>query len=183
MYVRSLTKSVSPALRVAALVARGPVRDRLLADTQAESMYVSPFLQAVALDVVTQPAWRTYLRRLRQHLRNRRDLLLTSLAGHTPSAHVESVPAGGLNLWARLPDTTDLAQVVRGCEAAGVLIGPGDDCSPPSPPAGSSGSPTPARTPKPSRMRRACSKTRSVSRRKGRRPRSGSPSRRRGWGR
>lgn len=32
IYLRSLTKSVSPSVRVAAMVARGPARDRILAD-------------------------------------------------------------------------------------------------------------------------------------------------------
>ncbi len=60
------------------MVARGPARDRILADRGAESMYVSGLLQTAALDVVTQPAWRSHLRDLRQQLRVRRDLLIAS---------------------------------------------------------------------------------------------------------
>ena len=41
VYLRSLTKSVSPAIRIAAVIARGPARERILADRGAESMYVS----------------------------------------------------------------------------------------------------------------------------------------------
>ena len=89
VYLRSLTKSVSPALRVAAVIARGPARERILADRGAESMYVSGVLQAAALDVVTQPAWQTHLRGLREQLRARRDLLVNSLREHAPQAHVE----------------------------------------------------------------------------------------------
>jgi DNA-binding transcriptional MocR family regulator len=69
VYLRSLTKSVSPALRIAAVVARGPARDRILADRAAETMYVSGVLQAAALDVVTQPGWPAHLRGMRQQLR------------------------------------------------------------------------------------------------------------------
>ncbi|PKV99464.1 GntR family transcriptional regulator [Amycolatopsis echigonensis] len=133
VYLRSLTKSVSPAIRVAALIARGPARDRILVDTLAESMYVSTVLQTVALDIVTQPAWRTHLRRVRHQLKTRRDLLLAGLRDHAPAVRVESVPQGGLNLWARLPGTVDLARVVRDCESAGVVIGPGDEWFPAEP--------------------------------------------------
>ncbi|MFD2468841.1 aminotransferase-like domain-containing protein [Amycolatopsis silviterrae] len=133
VYLRSLSKSVSPAIRVAALIARGPARDRILVDTLAESMYVSTVLQTVALDIVTQPAWRTHLRRVRHQLKTRRDLLLAGLRDHAPSVHVESVPQGGLNLWARLPGTVDLAHVVRDCESAGVVIGSGDEWFPAEP--------------------------------------------------
>jgi DNA-binding transcriptional MocR family regulator len=130
VYLRSLTKSVSSAVRVAGLVARGPARERILAGAQAESMYVSGMLQAVALDVVTQPAWRTHLRGLRQQLASRRDLLLGALEEHVPTARVEAVPQGGLNLWVRLPDTTDAARLVRDCEAAGVILAAGDEWFP-----------------------------------------------------
>ncbi|PVZ59670.1 aminotransferase-like domain-containing protein [Arthrobacter sp. H-02-3] len=133
VYLRSLTKSVSPGIRVAAVIARGPARDRILADRGAESMYVSGVLQAAALDVVTHPAWQTHLRGLRHQLQDRRDLLLGSLREHAPQAHVEHVPKGGLNLWARLPDGTDVDQLVRDCEAAGVIIAAGTEWFPAEP--------------------------------------------------
>jgi DNA-binding transcriptional MocR family regulator len=133
VYLRSLTKSVSPSLRIAALIARGPARERILADRAAESMYVSGVLQAAALDVVTQPAWRTHLRGFREQLRARRDLLLSSLAEHAPTAIVETVPTGGLNLWARLPEGTDVVAVVRACEARGLIISPGSEWFPAEP--------------------------------------------------
>ncbi|WP_125778309.1 PLP-dependent aminotransferase family protein [Antribacter gilvus] len=134
VYLRSLTKSVSPAVRVAAVIARGPAKQRISADLSAGSMYVSGLLQAAALDVVTQPGWQTHLRSLRHQLRARRDLLVTSLREHVPQAHLTSVPTGGLNLWVRLPDATDLEQLVRDCEASGVLVAPGDEWFPAEPP-------------------------------------------------
>ncbi|WP_344189627.1 PLP-dependent aminotransferase family protein [Pedococcus aerophilus] len=133
VYLRSLTKSVSPALRVAAVVARGPARERILADRSAESMYVSGLLQTATLDVVTQPSWQSHLKGVREQLRARRDLMLDSLLEHAPSAHVEHVPPGGLNLWARLPDGTDLARLVQDCERRGLVVAPGDEWFPAEP--------------------------------------------------
>ena len=126
VYLRSLTKSVSPALRIAAVIARGPARERILADRGAESMYVSGLLQAAALDVVTQPAWRAHLRGVREQLRARRDLLVGSLREHAPQAHIDHVPVGGLNLWVRLPDGTDLDALVLECERRRVADRAGD---------------------------------------------------------
>jgi len=133
IYLRSLTKSVSPALRVAAVVARGPARDRILADRAAETMYVSGVLQAAALDVVTQPAWTSHLRGMPQQLRARRDLLLDSLRAHAPQVHVEHVPVGGLNLWTRLPEGTDVPQLVHACDIRGLLVAPGAEWFPAEP--------------------------------------------------
>lgn len=133
VYLRSLTKSVSPALRVAAVVARGPARERVLADRGAESLYVSAVLQAAALDVVTQPAWGTHLRALRRQLRARRDLLVAALREHAPAVSVEHVPAGGLHLWVRLPDGVDSDALVRECEHQGLLVVSGREWFPAEP--------------------------------------------------
>ncbi|MEC5182140.1 aminotransferase-like domain-containing protein [Arthrobacter sp. CG_A4] len=133
VYLRSLTKSVSPAIRVAAVIARGPALERILADRAAESMYVSGLLQAAALDVVTQPAWQTHLRSLRHQLQSRRDLLAASLREYAPQAHIGHIPKGGLNLWARLPDGTDLELLGRDCESAGVIVAAGTEWFPAEP--------------------------------------------------
>ncbi len=133
IYLRSLTKSVSPSIRIAAVVVRGPARERILADIGASSMYVSGTLQAAALDVVTQPGWQPHLRRMHHALRDRRDLLLSCLREHAPQALVEHVPAGGLNLWARLPDGTDVGRLVDRCRAEGLIIAPGSEWFPAEP--------------------------------------------------
>jgi DNA-binding transcriptional MocR family regulator len=133
VYLRSLTKSVSPSMRVAAVIARGPARERILGDRAAESMYVSALLQQAALEVVSDPGWRSHLRRLKVQLRERRDLLVASLAAHAPSLAVDVVPTGGLHLWARLPDGTDVARLVRDCAAEGVWVAAGDEWFPAEP--------------------------------------------------
>ena len=133
VYIRSLTKSVSPAVRVAGLIARGPALERIRTDSQAQAMYVSGVLQSVALDVVTDPGWKTHLRNLRQQLTGRRDLLAESLREHVPEAHLEALPRGGLNLWLQLPAETNLSVLARECEARSVVIAAGDDWFPAEP--------------------------------------------------
>jgi DNA-binding transcriptional MocR family regulator len=96
-------------------------------------MYVSGLLQAAALDVVTQPGWHTHLRHMRQHLRMRRDLLLSSLRDGAPGLHVDHVPQGGLNLWVRLPDGTDVGDLVAACHTRGLVVAPGNEWFPAEP--------------------------------------------------
>jgi DNA-binding transcriptional MocR family regulator len=133
VHLRSLTKSVSPTIRVAAVIARGPARDRILADRAAESMYVSGLLQQAALEVVADPGWTSHLRRLRQQLRERRDLLVESVRTWAPMLDVPVVPTGGLHLWGRLPDGTDVERVVRDCAARGVWVSGGEEWFPAEP--------------------------------------------------
>jgi DNA-binding transcriptional MocR family regulator len=133
VYLRSLTKSLSPALRVACVVARGPARARIVADQAAGSMYVSGLLQVAALDVVNQPGWRTHLRGLREQLGSRRDLLAEALRDHAPGVELELLPAGGLNLWVRLPEGTDPEALALTCERRGLVVAPGTEWFPAEP--------------------------------------------------
>jgi len=133
VYVRSLTKSLSPAVRVAAVVARGPALARIQVDRTVDDLYVSALLQAAAVDVLTDPGWRSHLTRLRGALRGRRDEMARQVRGQLGVDALELVPRGGLNLWVRLPDGVDVPDLARRSRAEGVLFSPGDDWFPAEP--------------------------------------------------
>ncbi|MFC4453759.1 PLP-dependent aminotransferase family protein [Deinococcus sonorensis] len=125
LYIRSLTKSVAPGLRVAALVARGPVSARLRALRTADELFVPGPMQETALEWVSSPAREAHQTRLRTHLRSRRDALLAALATHLPAARVTRVPRGGLFAWLELPEGSDDVQLARAALDAGVQVNPG----------------------------------------------------------
>ncbi|GAA1873839.1 aminotransferase-like domain-containing protein [Asanoa iriomotensis] len=124
VYVRSLTKSAAPGLRVAAIGARGPAGARLRAARLLDDFFVAGPLQHATLDFVSSPAWARHRRALRTALRERRDALLTALRRHLPELDVP-VPRGGLHLWARLPDGTDDVTLAAAAAAEGVIVFPG----------------------------------------------------------
>jgi len=80
VHVRSLTKSVAPAMRVAGLAATGPIAQRLHQTRSAEDFFVSPIMQETALNVVTSPGWSGHLRQLRLALAERQASLLASVS-------------------------------------------------------------------------------------------------------
>jgi DNA-binding transcriptional MocR family regulator len=125
IYLRSLTKSAAPGLRVAAIGARGPAGARLRAARLLDDFFVAGPLQQAALEVVTAPAWVRHRRALRTALRTRREALLTALRRHLPELTQRAVPRGGLHLWARLPDGTDDVAVAAAAAAEGVIVFPG----------------------------------------------------------
>ncbi|MDZ5077585.1 PLP-dependent aminotransferase family protein [Nesterenkonia sp. HG001] len=133
VHLRSLTKSVSPSVRVAAVIARGPARARIQGACQAESMYVSAALQEVAMEVVTRPAWKTHLRHLRGELEQRRDAMVQAVHQHIPEARLETIPTGGLHLWLQLPELGDMPDFIAACEARGVVVAGGDEWFPAEP--------------------------------------------------
>jgi DNA-binding transcriptional MocR family regulator len=126
IYVRSLTKSTAPGLRVAGLIARGAARERLQSAWIVNDFFVSGLLQQTALEVVTSPAWQRHLRTLRRELVLRRDALIEALAVQLPGWRPFCTPRGGLALWVELPaGTPDDETLVRRAANAGVGLVPG----------------------------------------------------------
>jgi DNA-binding transcriptional MocR family regulator len=125
VYVRSLTKPAAPALRIAALGARGPAGARLRTARLLDDFFVAGPLQQAALEFVTAPAWSRHRRALRTGLRARREALLGALARHLPEVAGPVVPRGGLHLWVRLPDGTDDVAAAAAAATHGVTVFPG----------------------------------------------------------
>ncbi|WP_203826793.1 aminotransferase-like domain-containing protein [Actinoplanes palleronii] len=125
VYLRSLTKSAAPGLRIAAIGARGPAGARLRSARLLDDFFVAGPLQQAALEFVTGPAWPRHLRTLRRELRDRREALLTALHRHLPELVPAVVPRGGFHLWVRLPDGADDTAVAAAAAAEGVIVFPG----------------------------------------------------------
>ncbi len=134
IYLRSLSKSVAPGLRVAGLAARGPALVRLRRGRISDDLFAAPILQQIALEVLTAPGWPRHLGSLRRRLRDRRDALASAIAAQLPSCGLPVVPAGGVHLWLRLPERCTESTVVDYLTAAGLAVVPGRACFPGEPP-------------------------------------------------
>jgi DNA-binding transcriptional MocR family regulator len=115
--VRSLTKSASPGLRVAAVIARGPAAARIRATRIVEDFLVAPPLQAAAVELVSAPAWPRHLRRLRAELLHRRDALVAAVGRELGPGRIATIPDGGFHVWVALDPG-------RGRSGAGRPLGP-----------------------------------------------------------
>ncbi|MFI7650595.1 PLP-dependent aminotransferase family protein [Micromonospora sp. NPDC049460] len=125
VYLRSLTKSAAPGLRVAAIGARGPAGARLRAGRLLDDFFVAGPLQQATIEFVTSPAWARHHRTVRAALQARRAALLAALRRHLPPLAPQVVPRGGLHLWARLPDGTDDVALAAAAAHEGVVVFPG----------------------------------------------------------
>jgi DNA-binding transcriptional MocR family regulator len=122
VYIRSLTKSTAPGLRVAGIVAKGPVLGRLRTLRATEDWFVSGLLQDTALELVSAPGWNAHVRLLRHTLRERRDVAIRALVRHWPAARLSRVPEGGFSLWLELPEGVDDLGFVAAAARAGVSL-------------------------------------------------------------
>ncbi|MFF4778132.1 PLP-dependent aminotransferase family protein [Microtetraspora fusca] len=125
VYVRSITKPVAPAIRLAALAARGPAFARLRAAKILDDFYVSGPIQEAAVDFLSSPAWQRHRRAVAREIGRRRDGLVGALRSRLPGVEITHIPSGGMHLWVRLPDGYDDTEVAARALGAGVMVSPG----------------------------------------------------------
>jgi DNA-binding transcriptional MocR family regulator len=125
IHVASLTKPTSPNLRVGAIIARGPIAERLRGLHVVDSFFVSRMLQEAALELVSAPGWARHLHALSAALAARCDALCHELAARCPAVTILQRPAGGLNVWVELPSGVDDLDLASRARDAGVLVNPG----------------------------------------------------------
>lgn len=125
VHVTSLTKPSAPSLRIGALVARGPVMERMRAVRLVDDFFVTRPLQEAALEVLGSPAWDRHVRALGTALRERCAALVTALAREVPGAVPTAFPTGGLHLWVRLPSGVDDVVLAGAARRRGAAVSAG----------------------------------------------------------
>ncbi len=111
IYVGTLSKILSPGIRVGWAVAPPPVMEKIALGKQATDLCTSTLSQYFALEYFAEGRWRAYVDSLCNVYRSRRDAMLEALERHFPEQASWTRPSGGLFVWATLPsyiDTSDL---------------------------------------------------------------------------
>ncbi len=126
IYLTSLTKPAAPSLRIGALIARGPVMERMRAVRLVDDFFVSRPLQEAALELISTPGWDRHVRALAAELRQRSGLLAAAVIRECPDWSIARQPTGGLHLWLRLPPGTDGTLVAGAARRHGVAVDTGD---------------------------------------------------------
>ncbi|MFF2453593.1 PLP-dependent aminotransferase family protein [Isoptericola sp. NPDC058082] len=119
----SVSKLLSPALRLGWVVAPPGVRDALVDAKRRADLGCSVPEQAAFARLIADGAYARHLRRARLAYRRRRGLLLDALARDAPHLPVEGV-AAGLHLVVRLPDAAAEATAVSALRAVDVPAEP-----------------------------------------------------------
>ena len=125
IYISSLTKPASPSLRLGALVARGPVADRLRSIRIVDDLFVNRITQEMALELVGSPGWARHVVDVGRALHERRGVVLDAVAEFAPALSVPRIPHGGMHMWVSLPDGVDDVALADSAREHGVLVGAG----------------------------------------------------------
>jgi 2-aminoadipate transaminase len=111
IYASTFSKILSPGVRLGWAAAPPPVLQKLNMGKQSADLCSSSISQFFVTAYFDAGPWRDYVGSLIEIYRRRRDVMLDSLAEQFPREAEWTHPAGGLFIWATLPDyidTTDL---------------------------------------------------------------------------
>ena len=125
LYVGTLSKILSPGLRVGWVAAAEPVRDRLVLLKEAADLCQSNLTQYVAQRWFSTQPWMAQVERFRDVYRERCDAMLSELAASFPPGCRWTVPAGGFFVWLTLPAGFDSRELLAKAIGARVAYVPG----------------------------------------------------------
>ena len=117
LYLGTFSKILSPGIRLGWLVAPDPVLAKVKLGKQATDLCTSSLTQKLVDVYFDEGRWLRYIKDVSVLYRQRRDAMLDALAEYFPPEAEWTRPAGGLFIWATLPDFIDtgdlLAKAIR----------------------------------------------------------------------
>jgi 2-aminoadipate transaminase len=125
IYLGTLSKILSPGIRLGWAVAPPPVMEKIVLGKQAADLCTSTLTQYFVREYFAEGHWRDYVESLIGLYRSRRDAMLAALRRHFPPQADWTHPGGGLFVWATLPDYIDTTDLLAKALSRNVAFVPG----------------------------------------------------------
>ena len=125
LYLGTLSKILSPGIRIGWVAAPPPVLEKIGLGKQAADLCTSTLSQYFVREYFGEGHWLSYIADLIEIYRDRRDAMLEALERHFPPQAEWTRPEGGLFLWATLPDYIDTTDLLAKALRENVAFVPG----------------------------------------------------------
>jgi 2-aminoadipate transaminase len=125
IYLGTLSKTLSPGLRLGWVCAPEEVIDRLVLAKQGTDLHSSNFDQMLAFEILRDGFMDEHILTIRKVYRERRNVMLDALTRYFPTECSWTRPEGGLFLWARVPEWIDTGELLHDAVTAKVAYVPG----------------------------------------------------------
>jgi 2-aminoadipate transaminase len=124
--IQTLSKVLSPGLRIGYVRAPAALYGPLVVAKQAADLHTSTVAQMAAAAWLEKNDLGEHIASLAAHYRPRRDALQSGMRECLPAGTVLTEPEGGLFIWATLPDGFDTAEILPRAIERGVAFVPGE---------------------------------------------------------
>ncbi len=126
VYLGTLSKVLSPGLRIGWASAPRPILEKMQHAKQGADLCSSSLTQHVADRFLRAIDFDTHVEHIRDLYRSRRDAMLAALEEFFPDECVWTRPAGGFFLWAQVPEYVDTVDMLAEAVEHKVAYVPGD---------------------------------------------------------
>ena len=122
----SFSKTLSPGMRLGWIAADKEIIEKLIIAKQASDLHTNSISQAMVYEYLTQNDFDMHLDNVRKCYQQRRDEMMEAIQKYFPPEVAVEPPAGGMFVWARLPEQMSAGKLLRHVLDAGVLFVPGE---------------------------------------------------------
>ncbi|BCC59238.1 TPA: PLP-dependent aminotransferase family protein [Bacillus cereus] len=125
LYIGSLSKTLSPGLRIGWIIGPEPVIDRL-SDIKMQTDYGSSSLsQRVAAEWINEGFYEEHVANVRMHLKERRQIMIRALNKYCADIASWDIPSGGFFIWLKVIHNIPMKKLFSEALSKGILLNPG----------------------------------------------------------
>ncbi|GGG08637.1 MocR-like pyridoxine biosynthesis transcription factor PdxR [Paenibacillus abyssi] len=125
LYISSLSKIIASGLRIGWILGPQAVINRLTDAKQQIDFGHPNYPQWIAAQLLSSGGFDGHIRKLRQGLKNKRDLIIEALQKEFDGRIEFGVPEGGIHLWCKLKEDWDEHTLFKESIQNGVVFAPG----------------------------------------------------------
>lgn len=124
IYTSTLSKTLSPGLRIGWIAAESELLRKFVLFKQGADLHTNTFAQMMAAEFLGKYDYQGHLQKIRDAYRSRRDSMCNAMALYLPQVKMIR-PEGGIFVWAELPEEFDSRELLALCVEKHVAFVPG----------------------------------------------------------